>query len=149
MLKLLLLLPIVAFFVVFGILGISKHIVIAILFLSIAACIFILFCILLGVSIYKKSVTKNGFETEATILGFIDTLAGKYETHDFDEALPHGAYVLRIEFLCSWYTKMNIDLFFYLILRCMPAQILRANHTIKKMRYSVYISLNTYHQYKL
>ena len=60
MLKLLLLLPIVAFFVVFGILGISKHIVIAILFLSIAACIFILFCILLGVSIYKKSVTKNG-----------------------------------------------------------------------------------------
>ena len=69
------------------------------LFLSIAACIFILFCILLGVSIYKKSVTKNGFETEATILGFIDTLAGKYETHDFDEALPHGAYVLRIEYL--------------------------------------------------
>ena len=99
MLKLLLLLPIVAFFVVFGILGISKHIVIAILFLSIAACIFILFCILLAVSIYKKSVTKNGFETEATILGFIDTLAGKYETHDFDEALPHGAYVLRIEYL--------------------------------------------------
>ncbi|MGN1295084.1 MAG: hypothetical protein ACI4U5_01620 [Bacilli bacterium] len=98
MLKLLLILPFVIFFLVFGILGISKHIVIAIIFLTIAACLFFAFCILLGASIFKKRVEKKGFETEAIILGFIDTLAGKYETHDFDEASAHGAYLLRIEY---------------------------------------------------
>ena len=98
MLKLLLIIPLIIFFVIFGILGISKHIGIAILFLSIAACLFITLCIFLGVALYKKKVLKNGYETEATILSFIDALAGKYEAHDFDEASSHGAYLLRIEY---------------------------------------------------